>query len=99
MSGGGRGEDGNFGFADQVGRIYGGNGPERRVSQQAADELSMQSVGRLVRLYARQEWQTSQSKVANQIESLVAANLVRKSQRPVHHAVIGQDNVVVQRAA
>src|SRR5580704_16637413 len=79
--------------------FIGSYGPERGIREKAADQLCMQGMASFVGFDSGEERQASQGQVADQVEGLVAAKFVREAQRPVHHAVVGQDNGIFQRTA
>src|ERR1700731_1306427 len=58
----------------------------------------MQGVAGFVGLDARQKRQARQRQVANQIQCLVPSELVGEAQWPVHHAVVGENDGVLERA-
>src|SRR5260370_1270715 len=72
-------------------RFLGGDSPECGISKQATDELSVKGMAGLVRLDAGEQRESRQSQIANQVERLVAAELIGKAQRPVHDPVRGHE--------
>src|SRR5689334_6607084 len=46
-----------------------------------------------------QKRQTSQCQVANQIQRFMAAKFIRKPERAIHDAVVGEDDSVLQRSS
>ena len=56
-------------------------------------------MARFVSFHARQERQAYKRQVADQVQSFVAAKLVREVQGAVHHPFVGQDNGVFKRPA
>lgn len=94
------GENGLVGLFLGVGSFLGsgGDGPEGGVGQEAADELGVQRMARLMGFHPRQERQTHQGQIANQVQSLVSAKLVGEAQRAVHDAVLGEDDGVFERS-
>src|SRR2546422_11674813 len=59
----------------------------------------MQRVAGLVRLDACQEWQARQSQITNQVQCFVSSKLVGEAQRPVHDAVVRENDGVLERAS
>src|SRR6266567_5169124 len=76
-----------------------GDGPEGRIGQQAADELGMQRMASLVGLYARQKRQSGQGQVADQVQGLVAPELVGEAQWTVQDPVVRKNNGIFERTA
>ena len=71
--------------------------PKRRIGKQAAHQLRVQRVTSLVRLYTRQQWQSNKRKIANQIQRLVPAKFVVKTQWPVHNAFVREHDGILKR--
>src|SRR6266849_448788 len=59
----------------------------------------MQGVAGFVGLDTGEQRQASQREIANQIQRFVPSKLVGKAQRPVHDAVVGENDGVLERAA
>src|ERR1700752_3324709 len=59
----------------------------------------MQGMPGLMSFNPGQEWPANERQVADQIERLMPAKLVREAQRPIHDAGFVQDNRVFERAA
>src|SRR6266436_2400990 len=76
-----------------------GDGPEGRIGQQAADELGMQRVASFVGLHACQKRQSGQSQVTDQVQGLVAPELVGEAQWTVQDPVVRKNNGIFERTA
>src|SRR5260370_4429961 len=66
-------------------RFLGGDSPECGISKQAADELSVKGMARLVRLDASEQREARQRQIANQVERLVSAPPIPKTRQPPHY--------------
>src|SRR5580704_5738229 len=77
----------------------GGFSPYRAIIEYSSDELSVQRMPGLVRDDQRLQRTPHQSKIADQIERLVAAKFVWKAQRSVQDGVVVHHHCVVERAA
>src|SRR5882762_8747599 len=99
ISGKGGRKGGQVGVTFGADGFAGGDGPERGIGQEAADELGMQGVAGFVGFDPRQKGQAGERQVTNQIQCFVASKLVGEAQRPVHDAVVGENDGVLERAA
>ena len=79
--------------------LLGGDDPGGGVGEESADELGMQGVARFSGFDASEEWQADKREIADQVESLVAAEFVGETQRAIHDAIFGEHDGVVERAA
>ena len=74
--------------------------PGGAVSQQRRHQRRMQQVAAAFGLHSAQQGHSQQGQIADDVENLVAHELVGKTQSGfVQHAVLGQHDGVVQRAA
>src|SRR6266568_2847413 len=76
-----------------------GDGPEGRIGEQAADELGMQRVASLMGLHAFQKRQSGQSQGADQVQGLVAPELVGEAQWTVQAPIVRKNTGIVERPA
>src|SRR5258708_5253725 len=76
-----------------------GDDPTGRIGKQAADQLGVQSVAGFVSFHSGEYRQADERQVADEIKRFVAAEFVGKAQRAIHHAAIGQNDGIFQRAA
>src|SRR6266571_5061851 len=72
--------------------------PERLICEQARDQLRVQGVAGLVRLDARQQGPADQREIADQVQSLMPAKLVRIAQFAIHDAIAREHDGVLERA-
>ena len=76
-----------------------GDYPGGWIGEEAADELGVERVASFSGFDASEEWQADKREIANQVEGFVAAEFVGETQRAIHHAVFGEHDGVVERAA
>ena len=91
--------DGAGMFAGVSVRIGGGDFPGGSVRKQTADELGMQRVTGLAGFDAAEEGKSDEGQVADQVESLVAAEFIGETERAVHDPIFREHNGVIERAA
>jgi len=77
--------------------VFGSNHPTGRVSEQAADQLRVKGVASFVCFDASEQRKADQSEVADEIESFVAAELIEKAKWPIHYAIVGEDDGIIER--
>src|ERR1700722_12586631 len=77
----------------------GGFIPQSPVSQQTSYELRVQCVAGFVRHHPRFERTTNQGQISDKIQSFMAAEFIRKTQRPVQYAVVVEYDGIFHRAA
>jgi hypothetical protein len=86
--------------ADSGGGVFaGGDFPGGGVGEKAADELGVEGVAGFAGLDAAEEREADESKVADEVEGLVASKFVGITERAVHYAVFGEDDGVVEGTA
>src|SRR5262249_9858540 len=73
--------------------------PTRRIAENAADQLSMQGVSRLMCCHTAEERQAHQGQISDQIERFVAPKFVRIAERTVQNAILGEDDGIVERTS
>jgi hypothetical protein len=74
----------------------GGFAPEGMVGEETGDELRVQGVAGLMGRNESLEGPTDKREVADQIERLVAAELIGETQRRVHDGVARKDDGVFE---
>ena len=79
--------------------LLGGDYPGGGVAEEPADELGVECVAGFSGFDASEEWQADKREIADKVEGFVAAEFVGETQRAIHHAVFGEHDGVVERAA
>src|SRR5215472_5929353 len=87
------------GFQGVGSTVGGGDFPGGSVGKQTANQLRVQRVAGFACFHAAHERKPNKGQVADKVESFVAAELVREAKRPVHDAVFGEHNGVIERSA
>ena len=86
--------------ADGRGGVFlGGDFPGRGVGEETAYKLGVERVAGFASFDAAEEGKADEGEVADEIESFVAAEFVGIAEGAVHHAVFGEDDGVIERAA
>jgi hypothetical protein len=79
--------------------IVGGDFPGGGVGEKTADQLGVERMAGFAGFDAAEEREADEGDVADEIKGLVAAEFVGITERAVHHAVFGEDDSVIERAA
>jgi hypothetical protein len=86
--------------ADSGGGVFvGGDFPGGWVGEKAADKLGVEGMAGFAGFDAAEEGESDEGQVADEVESLVAAEFVGVAEGAVHDAVFGEDDGVIERAA
>ena len=86
--------------ADGRGGVFlGGDFPGGGVGEKTAYKLGVERVASFAGFDATEEGEADEGEIADEIESFVAAEFVGIAEGAVHHAVFGEDDGVIERAA
>jgi len=81
------------------GVFFSGDFPGGGVGEETAYKLGVERVAGFASFDATEEGEADEGEVADEIESFVAAEFVGIAEGAVHHAVFGEDDGVIERAA